>query len=329
MDNTHSTNYSQAPPASYPVHSDAAQGPIHHEDTHAEDAPLSPAAQDTYHNSYGEPAMSNSSSPGDDRPNKRRLPISKKTQKRLYWAVPLLIVLLVLAILFEVYKTDFERWATPLTDWLREREAWSWVIPFVILLVLSFPPLFGHEIVQLIVGLTYPLGVAIGIAVAGAVVGEALCFVVFKYGFSSYAEKRMRERVKWAAVARLAQQSGFWGVLVIRYSIVPPHLANPIFACTGMKFWLYMATVILSLPKVIVFVALGTPSSEHSKGARVGKVIAIGVLVVITLFATRWIRQKMAVATQEIGAERAAMPSGFFGREGDVEMGNGTTQNVK
>lgn len=49
-----------------------------------------------------------------------------------------------------------------------------------------------------------------------------------------------------------------------------------------MKFWLYMATVIASLPKTIVFVALGTPSSEHSKGARAGKVIAIAVLVVIT-----------------------------------------------
>lgn len=59
-------------------------------------------------------------------------------------------------------------------------------------------------------------------------------------------------------------------------------LANPIFSCTGMKFWIYMATVIASLPKVIVFVALGTPSSEHSKGARAGKIIAIGVLIVIT-----------------------------------------------
>lgn len=32
----------------------------------------------------------------------------------------------------------------------------------------------------------------------------------------------MREKVRWAAVGRLAQESGFWGVLVIRYSVVPP-----------------------------------------------------------------------------------------------------------
>jgi hypothetical protein len=49
-----------------------------------------------------------------------------------------------------------------------------------------------------------------------------------------------------------------------------------------MKFWLYMATVILSLPKSIVFVALGSPGSEHSKGAKYGKVVAIGVLIAVT-----------------------------------------------
>lgn len=59
-------------------------------------------------------------------------------------------------------------------------------------------------------------------------------------------------------------------------------LANPLFSCTGMKFWLYMSTVILSLPKSIVFVILGTPSSENSQAAKYAKVIAILVLVVIT-----------------------------------------------
>lgn len=46
----------------------------------------------------------------------------------------LAIVILIILILFEVYKSDFERWVTPLRDWLREREAWSWVIPLAILL---------------------------------------------------------------------------------------------------------------------------------------------------------------------------------------------------
>jgi len=58
-----------------------------------------------------------------------------------------------------------------------------------------------------------------------------------------------------------------------------------------------MATVVLSLPKSMVFVALGSPSSKNSKAAKWGKVAAIAIVVIITIFASMWIRRKMAVAT--------------------------------
>lgn len=231
--------------------------------------------------------------------------------------VPLGILAIALTVLFEVYKSDFERWVKPLSDWLKARKAWSWVLPVAILFILSFPPLFGHEIVQLVVGLTYPLGVALGIACAGAVLGEAGCFIVFKYGFTWWVDKKIATKIKWAATARVAQEAGFRGVLVIRYSIVPPHLANPLFACTGMKFWLYMTTVFLSLPKSVVFVALGTPSSEGTKATKYGKVVAIVVVVAITIFASIWIRKKMVIAIKAIEAERA-MQEGVI--EGDEEL---------
>lgn len=88
--------------------------------------------------------------------------------------VPLCIVALVVAVLFEMYKDQIEERMQPMSDWLKERK-WSWVIPVAILVLLSFPPLFGHEIVQLILGLAYPLGEALGIACAGAIIGEAAC----------------------------------------------------------------------------------------------------------------------------------------------------------
>jgi hypothetical protein len=64
------------------------------------------------------------------------------------------ILAIILVVLFEVYKSDFERWVKPLADWLTARDSWSWVIPVAILFILSFPPLFGHEIVQIIVGVS-------------------------------------------------------------------------------------------------------------------------------------------------------------------------------
>ena len=69
--------------------------------------------------------------------------------------VPLGILAIVLVALFEVYKDDFERWVQPLATWLTDRDEWSWVIPVGILFLLSFPPLFGHEIVLIIVGVSH------------------------------------------------------------------------------------------------------------------------------------------------------------------------------
>ncbi|TVY36041.1 Golgi apparatus membrane protein [Lachnellula subtilissima] len=294
--------------ASIPEHLDSTHQ-FHHQYDHSQDFPPPPTT--TQHETFRKSKWKNKSS---SLLNKK---LSKKWQRRLYWMVPLGILTIVFSVLFEVYKKDFERWVKPLTDWLRERESWTWTLPTLILVILSFPPLFGHEIVQLVVGLTYPLGVAIGIACAGAVLGEAACFITFKYLFTDYVHKKIDQQVKWAAIARVTQEAGFRGVLVIRYSIVPPHLANPLFSCTGMKFWVYMATVILSLPKSMVFVALGSPSSEGSKAAKWGKVVAIGIVVIISgkspflampsiivLFASWWIRKKLIVATREIKAER-------------------------
>ncbi len=64
----------------------------------------------------------------------------------------LVVVGIILLILFEVYRTDFENWIQPATHWLTVNDSWSWTIPTVILIILSFPPLFGHEIVMLFVG---------------------------------------------------------------------------------------------------------------------------------------------------------------------------------
>lgn len=76
------------------------------------------------------------------------------TKARLYWMVPTAAVGIALLVLFEIYKEDIEHWLDPAADWLRERESWSWVIPTAILFGLSFPPLFGHELIMLLVGVS-------------------------------------------------------------------------------------------------------------------------------------------------------------------------------
>lgn len=48
----------------------------------------------------------------------------------------------------------------------------SWTIPVGILFVLSFPPLFGHEIIAILCGIIWPLWIAFGIVALGTLLGE-------------------------------------------------------------------------------------------------------------------------------------------------------------
>ncbi|CDO68418.1 hypothetical protein BN946_scf184837.g1, partial [Trametes cinnabarina] len=47
----------------------------------------------------------------------------------------------------------------------------GWTIPIGILFVISFPPLFGHEIVAILCGLVWGLWAGFGIVAAGTFIG--------------------------------------------------------------------------------------------------------------------------------------------------------------
>lgn len=66
----------------------------------------------------------------------------------------------------------------------------------------------------------------------------------------------------------------------------------------------YMLTVVLSLPKQIVFVILGDPDYKDVKAVSIAKAIAVVLLIIITIWGTRWVRQRLRVAKRDIRAER-------------------------
>jgi hypothetical protein len=49
----------------------------------------------------------------------------------------------------------------------------GWLIPIAILFVISFPPLFGHEIIALLCGVVYGLWIGFAIVAAGTFIGES------------------------------------------------------------------------------------------------------------------------------------------------------------
>lgn len=49
---------------------------------------------------------------------------------------------------------------------------YGWLIPIGIMFVISFPPLFGHEIVAILCGLVWGLWIGFAIVAAGTLLGE-------------------------------------------------------------------------------------------------------------------------------------------------------------
>lgn len=80
-----SQHYNAQPPPSYLSYPSAVDNQAHHNDIHADDAPLSPAANNPYDSQYAQEPSPSSFHPRDDQATKRRLNISEKNQKRLYW----------------------------------------------------------------------------------------------------------------------------------------------------------------------------------------------------------------------------------------------------
>lgn len=81
------------------------------------------------------------------------------------------VILTVLTILIAVEHKQIEDWLRPAANWMRSLK-FGWLIPVAILFVISFPPLFGHEIVAVLCGNVWGLWEGFGIVALGTLLGE-------------------------------------------------------------------------------------------------------------------------------------------------------------
>jgi hypothetical protein len=102
----------------------------------------------------------------------------------------------------------------------------GFVIPVVILIVISFPPLFGHELIALLCGVVWGLWIGFAIVAAGTFLGEGKSsdplmrwrlltgivgtWFAFKYAFRRKAVKLERTNLNYGSLARVTRDGGFW-----------------------------------------------------------------------------------------------------------------------
>lgn len=145
------------------------------------------------------------------------------------WVV--LIIIGALTALISLKHDQVVEALRPFAEKVRDIPA-GWLIFVAVLIIISFPPLFGHELVALLAGVVYGLWIGFGVVAAGTFIGESAysppkdrivltphvtnlhssvgTWFAFKKVFRAKAEKMERTNLTYGAMAKLCRDGGFW-----------------------------------------------------------------------------------------------------------------------
>ncbi|KAF8171216.1 hypothetical protein K438DRAFT_1729354 [Mycena galopus ATCC 62051] len=232
-------------------------------------------------------------------------------QKIIFYSV--VAVLLTIGIVFSIETKNIVHALQPESKWMTSHPA-AFLIPIAIVVILTFPPLFGQEIVIMFVGATYTLPAACAIAAVATLLGEVANFFVFKYACKARGEKIEKTNLQFGLMAHVVRKGGFLIILIIRYSAIPPHFSTTVFASIGISFWIFLAATVLSLPKHLVPVFVGyvmQPSVNNNGTVKTIDDLVVVVGVVVTIVAYIWVQRQLKAATPDfVYARRKARQVG-------------------
>ncbi|KAF5350923.1 hypothetical protein D9758_010543 [Tetrapyrgos nigripes] len=233
------------------------------------------------------------------------------------WYYVALVIIVTITALVTLYHEQIVHWLTPVTRWLHDLK-FGWLVPIGILFVISFPPLFGHEIVAILCGLVWGLWIGFAIVSAGSFLGEVGNFYAFKYLCKARGEKLEKSQISYACLAKVVRDGGFWVALIARYSAIPGHFTTAVFSTCGMGIIVFSLAAILSMPKQLITVYLGVileqssddpnatqpeDPAEEKRSQWISRVV-LSLTVLVTAVAMWYILRKMNQVKPQVIYER-------------------------
>ncbi|RSH79265.1 Tlg2-vesicle protein [Apiotrichum porosum] len=171
----------------------------------------------------------------------------------------------------------------------------GWIVPIGVIAVLSFPPLFGNEIVLLLTGLVWGFKRGSAIVAAGTLIGELASFTVFRTCCRKRASRFSRQSLNYACLSRVIEEGGLFVAWLVRLSAVPTHVSTVIFAVCGLDYPRFISALLLSLPKQLIAVYVGVVVTDEKAGDedRILSDVVLGVTIMITLLALWDLNRRM------------------------------------
>ncbi|KAE8256288.1 hypothetical protein A4X13_0g2742 [Tilletia indica] len=222
-----------------------------------------------------------------------------------YWYYYLVIlVIIALTVLMTIFHRQIIDWLTPFSKKVKS-VSWGWVIPVIIFVVISFPPLFGHEILAILCGVVYGLWIGFAVVCLGTLLGEIANFYAFKTFLQKHAEKYERKNISYGCMAHIVREGGFKVILLARLSAIPGHFTTAVFATVGMSIWMFTLAAVLSLPKQLSIVYLGVAietsgSGGESTTSKIVKYVVLLLSLIITVWAAHYLYAQMELARPQV-----------------------------
>ncbi|EIW86840.1 hypothetical protein CONPUDRAFT_161474 [Coniophora puteana RWD-64-598 SS2] len=227
----------------------------------------------------------------------------KHPGKREWIEIVVFIISIALSVLMIVYNGPILEALLPAALWVKDATA-GWLIPIGIMILQSFPPLFGQEIIHTLCGFTYGAWVGFGIVAAGTIIGESL--ITVKYLCKSYGEKIQKKSITIAAFCNVVQQGGFKIILLTRFSVIPPHLSTAVFAFCRVSYFQFLLAAVLAMPKQFSGVYLGyamLETAEHKDSAKTDSIItyvSLAVTIIVTIPTMRYLSKAVGAEKEKV-----------------------------
>ncbi|KAK8866019.1 hypothetical protein IAR55_001170 [Kwoniella newhampshirensis] len=242
--------------------------------------------------------------------------LRKALRRHMYkWYAILIIAIALTALITAKHETVVE-FCQPVTQRIRSWPG-GFMIPIGVLIIVSFPPLVGHEIVGILCGLVWGLWVGFAILAAGTFLGEIATWIAFKWFCQGRAAKFEKKNKLYSALTQLIREKSFMFVLVLRFSAVPGHITTAVSASAGANFWSYLAAAFLTLPKQWTIVYLGKAFGTQSRKNTIISVITTVLTLIGTVIAAVYIYYQMRLVMRK---RLLAMPSAIDSTTGSVTM---------
>ncbi|CDO74538.1 hypothetical protein BN946_scf184641.g4 [Trametes cinnabarina] len=201
--------------------------------------------------------------------------------------------------------------------------------------ILSFPPvrlyaytsfayaelstlkLFGHEIIAILCGDVWGVWVGFGIVAAGTVLGELGNFYAFRWCCTARWKKIEEKRLTYALYAEVVRRGGLVVPTVMRLTFIPGHLLTAIFSTCGMSIWMFFGAAVISLPKQLAIVYIGSVQGSGGNTPVTSAIKAVVVLatVAMTYLAMRYVNAKVDQVKADVVYARRKRRQARMGEE--------------